>query len=578
MREIRFYLKPRYSKSRALVIGINRYQRCGTLGYAVNDAQSIYTKLTTDLQFDSEDVTILLDEEATASAIRKSLLRFTRDDVDLDERIVVFYAGHGTTRTGRRGEVGFLVPVDGDPHDISTLIRWDEMTRAAELIIAKHVLFIMDACYGGLALTRSAHAGSARFLKDMLKRVARQVLTAGKADEQVSDSGGPVEGHSVFTGHLLQGLDGAAATAEGILTASGLMAYVYNKVAADMGSYQTPHFGHLEGDGDFVFKAPVLDAPVDKSGSELDALLTIPFSEDPPSRENAKSKIDRVKSLLGQPANFIELHDFGMDQVRRLLAATSEDLFVSSDDFSVDRLLDRLTRYEECTKDLALTEACIAYWASDVHHQILRKLLSRSTDQMGGGGGSVVWVRLRWYPLVIQAYCAGIAAVSARRYDTLADLFLSEVDGRNGGRILLLELSDAISNLSQSNLFKMIPEHERYYTPMSEYLFKRIQPWIDDSLFVGRGYEAAFDEFEVLLALACADQRRRSGQRTWGPVGRFGWKTGSVATSPLERIIEQAKQAGASWPPIRYGLVGDSSDFADMADEYRTLVRGLNWY
>jgi uncharacterized caspase-like protein len=72
------------------------------------------------------------------------------------------------------------------------------------------MLFLMDACYGGLALTRTTiPPGSMRFLKDMLQRYSRQVLTAGKADEVVSDAGGTRPGHSIFTSHLLDGLDGA---------------------------------------------------------------------------------------------------------------------------------------------------------------------------------------------------------------------------------------------------------------------------------------------------------------------------------------------------------------------------------
>ncbi len=102
-----------------------------------------------------------------------------------------------------RGEIGFLVPYDGKIEDLSTLIRWDDFTRNAELIHAKHIFFIMDACYGGLAITRFLPAGSVRYLKDMLNRYTRQVLTAGKADEQVADGGGPIPGHSIFTGHFL---------------------------------------------------------------------------------------------------------------------------------------------------------------------------------------------------------------------------------------------------------------------------------------------------------------------------------------------------------------------------------------
>ena len=202
----------------------------------------------------------LVNEAATRQSILRAFLRFSREDIDVDERLIVFYAGHGHTRTGSRGEIGYLVPHDADMADFSTFIRWDEFTRNSELVRAKHILFIMDACYGGLALTRSIGPGGVRFLKDMMLRHSRQVLTAGKADEVVADSGGPLPNHSVFTGHLLEGMRGKAATEDGVITAAGLMAYVYNRVATDKNSNQTPHYGHFDGDGDLVLIAPGLSA------------------------------------------------------------------------------------------------------------------------------------------------------------------------------------------------------------------------------------------------------------------------------------------------------------------------------
>jgi hypothetical protein len=93
----------------------------------------------------------------------------------------------------------------------------------------------------------------------MLQRYSRQVLTAGKADEVVADAGGPIPNHSVFTDHFIQGLQGKAATGDGVITANGVMAYVYDRVAKDLHSQQTPHYGFLDGDGDFIFKAPSLN-------------------------------------------------------------------------------------------------------------------------------------------------------------------------------------------------------------------------------------------------------------------------------------------------------------------------------
>ena len=226
--------EPKYVSSHALVVGINDYAHAPRLGYARNDAEAFARVLRDRCEFSDSNITLLTDGAATRNEILRVFLKYAQNGgVGDDDRIVVFFAGHGHTVSGRRGETGFLVPVDGDLADLSTLIRWDEMTRNADLIRAKHMLFVMDACYGGLALTRSPlPSGSMRFLRDMLQRFSRQVLTAGKADETVADENGPRPGHSIFTGHLLDALEGSA-TSEGVLTASGVMAYVYQKVAKD---------------------------------------------------------------------------------------------------------------------------------------------------------------------------------------------------------------------------------------------------------------------------------------------------------------------------------------------------------
>jgi uncharacterized caspase-like protein len=280
MRDIRFLLRTHYGSSFALVIGIDQYVKASPLSYAVSDATDIKELLIKDFDFPDQNVTLLVDAAATKEAILKAFFRYTKSDVGLDDRIFIFFAGHGNTITGSRGEIGYLVPYDAELSDYSTFIRWDELTRNSELIRAKHVLFVMDTCYGGLALTRNTQPGSARFLKDMMLRYSRQVLTAGKADEVVADSGGPLPGHSVFTGHLIEGLRGKAATDNNIITASGVMAYVYGKVANDKNSNQTPHYGYFDGDGDFIFKAPGIHELEEPETKDIDRLIAIPYPDE----------------------------------------------------------------------------------------------------------------------------------------------------------------------------------------------------------------------------------------------------------------------------------------------------------
>jgi hypothetical protein len=139
--------------------------------------------------------------------------------------------------------------------------------------------------------------------------------------------------------------------------------------------------------------------------------------------------------------------------------------------------------------------------------------------------------------------------------------------------------SDVVLEFTQMRLFKRLPGHEKHFTPMSEYLFKILQPRLDDLLFLGSEYEVSFDEFEILFALVRADLLNERGEGVWGPVGRFGWKQ-RRDRAPLSQVIETARAQGDNWGPIKAGFFGGSiSRFDSIATKYLTEVASkLPWY
>lgn len=582
MRDIKFILQQKYETSRALVIGINSYQKVAPLGYAVNDAKEVGETLINELGFDESNVTYLIDSEATREKILRSFLRFTNDDVKVDDRLFVFFAGHGHTRSGGRGEVGYLVPYDADLEDFSTFIRWDELTRNAELIRAKHILFVMDACYGGLAVYRDLKPGSSRFLRDMYQRFSRQVITAGKANEVVSDSGGPLPGHSVFTGHFIEGIRGKAANEYGVITASGLMAYVYSKVANDINSEQTPHYGQFDGDGDFILSAPDPGSESEDGTTDNDDLITIPYADEVRDSQTTDEKVEYLKELISSDSSQIKLHDYVIEEVRRFLASTSEDNFAVNGTFSDEELLERISAYESHTKDLSAIVACLSHWASDNQRNSLSKIISRSCDRLlESQGGLVVWVSLRWYPLLLLMYSAGIAAIERQNYKSLSTIFYTKLGvsiNESSESLFVQKAANAAGELA--DVFKRIPEHERNFTPMSEYFYKVLQPSLDDLFFLGKAYERVFDEFEILFALVTADLKKQDDSYCWGPVGRFGWKGRRMSISPLQKLRSEAAQLKDNWGPIRAGMFGGSYDrFEEVAETYqKEILANLRWF
>jgi peptidoglycan/xylan/chitin deacetylase (PgdA/CDA1 family)/Flp pilus assembly protein TadD len=250
-----------YRQSWAVIIGINEYQTWPKLRYAVNDANAIEQVLVNKFGFHRENIFKLTDGEAT----RQRIMQVMGDDltnpskVSHDDRVFFFFAGHGATRTmSDNRQIGFIIPVDADKTNYyATAVSMSELREASDLIPAKHVYFVMDSCYSGLALTRgggnSSFDASGTYLDEVTSRVARQILTAGGANQEVADDG--PNGHSVFTWALLEGLDGKAdLDHNGVITASELGAYVSPVVASF--SHQTPVMGNLIGSegGEFIFE------------------------------------------------------------------------------------------------------------------------------------------------------------------------------------------------------------------------------------------------------------------------------------------------------------------------------------
>jgi hypothetical protein len=578
--------QPWYGASHALVVGINRYQNASPLLYAASDAQAVAQILIDKFSFPTSNVTLLLDEQARREAISRAFLKYA-DSTGPDDRVLIFFAGHGLTEPGRRGEVGYLVPADADIGNRATLIRWDEFRINSEVIKAKHLLFLMDACYGGLLLTRNMiPPGSMRLLKDMLQRYSRQVLSAGKADEPVSDGGGTRPGHSIFTSYLLDGLDGAAAGSHGIVTGQGLMSFVYNKVANDPYSRQTPHFGFLDGDGDFIFDTRRLASlPEPEAGEavpEMDILIQTPaFPLSPPQQEVAS---DILKRLLADPKEKVRLEQFILGEVRKAIQALGPESFPMDEPLTEQNFASRLQRYESAINDLQIDFVLLAYWADGQQSKLLEKAFSRLAERDRPSAGLVAWVDLNWYPVLFLLYAAGIAAIAAERYDVLRAILTAPIlpDHITTSQRPVPILVPTINRLTEIyNNFKWLPGLERKYVPRSEHLFKKLQPVLEDQLFLGARYESYFDQFEMLLALTFAYERPGGTYGVWGPPGRFAWKEGGFGEDAgvYSQYVAEAKGRGEAWGPIQAGMFGGSAaNFAQVADAYKGLLDKIGWY
>ena len=242
--------QPGYSTSYALVVGINTYNHWPNLEYAAKDAAEVAAVLNKK----NFRVYILTNHQATRQNILRQLETIRRS-VDVNSRVVFYFAGHGQTEDLPGGrERGYLVPADADAYDWQgSMLPMDQLNRTIKLFKAKHILLAFDSCYSGLGLTRSIKRHpkqDAVYINKMMHTRSIQILTAGSRSEQAVEA----EGHGLFTDHLLAALDGAAdINGDGHITATEIYATVRPSITKQSHSRQTPQFGYIEGNGDIIF-------------------------------------------------------------------------------------------------------------------------------------------------------------------------------------------------------------------------------------------------------------------------------------------------------------------------------------
>jgi hypothetical protein len=168
----------------------------------------------------------------------------------------------------------------------------------------------------------------------------RQIITAGGAGEQVFEQ----DGHGLFTKRFLEALDrGGDLNGDGVLTAFELGHYLRSRVSTESANRQTPVFGTLDGEGEFVFLAPQRQEETAAGGSRVEAPRVSPRTTEEPSARPPEVKVQEVAS---QPTS-IQYHllvthiDFGTfaNYLEKAPSGTSgEDV--------MPRLEGRLDRFE----------------------------------------------------------------------------------------------------------------------------------------------------------------------------------------------------------------------------------------
>ena len=557
-----------YSSSHALVIGIDEYDVEPKLKSSGNDAQAIADVLKTHCDFPSDNVHLLCDGRANRKTIVEHFYRYVDTGTEPDDRLILFFAGHGHTLTVGQHTSGFLIPSDGDTSDISTLIRWDELTRATDLIRAKHILFLIDACYGGLALARNTSPSGLRYAADQLTRLSRKVLTAGKANELVFEQG-PRQGHSMFTGHLLEGLEKGVREAGERLTATALASFVHKRVAFDQYSKQSPEYGTISGDGDMILDNELLTQIAENPGSSTQPLVDSSPSFLPSKHEEFR-EIELLKELLTEERFRIRLNDFYADMIRAAKSKLSTPSFslsqstTSSDDFS-----ERVARYDGALSHYQTVLLITARWAQGSNQfSHLEKLISPFAPDRDHHA-IPAWDHARWYAPMRLLFVSGIAATAQQNWHSLSAIIKAPAMVNGKQSALLIE--------TMAGWQKFLDETQNRNTGASDHLYASLQPTLEDNLMLGKAYEPAFERFEILLAL-CYFDLLLSTKKTVARIPYFRfirkYKRHPVDNSFID-LVDEITQGKEAWPPLEGRLFSTLDHLQDLTQHLKRVLDNM---
>jgi len=261
-----------YTASYALVIGNDAYPG-GTNGWpplrnAINDAQAVAEELRRN-GFEVE-----LQTNLDSAQLKDTFKRFlVVRGADPEARLLIWYAGHGTTVGGE----GFLVPVDApldsDKMFLLSAYPLSEIDVHVRLAEAKHVLAIFDSCFAGTIFESRAGVPPPAITQATTQPV-RQFMTSGDADQPVSDNG---DFRDLFI-RAIRGEESGDANGDGYLTGSELGYFLADRMTNLSHGAQTPRYGKLLhrdfNRGDFVFVLPAAAKASEAASTETATAAT----------------------------------------------------------------------------------------------------------------------------------------------------------------------------------------------------------------------------------------------------------------------------------------------------------------
>ncbi|MEQ1678979.1 MAG: caspase family protein, partial [Chitinophagaceae bacterium] len=217
-------------KTRALVIGISKYQYIDSLEYADRDAQMFadYLRQAHFWGIHKDDVTLLINDKAKNGDVITQLARIAQVSQPGDN-LIFYFSGHGDVETITQFNNGYLLAYDTYSNNyIAGALPISFLKELFVTLINKNIRIIVvtDACRsgklaGGMKGSEFVAAAISNMWNTEIKILSTQ---PGRLSYEGTEWG---NGRGVFSWYLIKGLNGEAdANNDSLITIAELDMYV----------------------------------------------------------------------------------------------------------------------------------------------------------------------------------------------------------------------------------------------------------------------------------------------------------------------------------------------------------------
>lgn len=197
---------------KALVVGINYYQRGGDLFGCVDDAHAVKAVLDRNSDGTVNFGTKLLTGTGPTDMVTRATLRESIKELFAGESDVAlfYFAGHGHVEsTG-----GYLIASDAASGDEG--LPLNEVLTYANQSAARNRIIVLDSCHSGIAAASITASGFAEI------KEGTTILTASTAEQYATEENGA----GIFTTLFVDALGGAAGNLVGEVTPGSTYAHI----------------------------------------------------------------------------------------------------------------------------------------------------------------------------------------------------------------------------------------------------------------------------------------------------------------------------------------------------------------